>query len=28
MFARACLNCHSQIHGSNGPGTQGLHFLR
>jgi DmsE family decaheme c-type cytochrome len=28
MIARSCLNCHSQIHGSNGPSTSGLHFVR
>lgn len=27
MFARACLNCHSNIHGSNAP-TNGQFFLR
>ena len=28
MFARACLNCHSQIHGSNGPSVRGKTFVR
>jgi hypothetical protein len=28
MFARACLNCHSNIHGSNGPSARGSHWLR
>ncbi|HVO65529.1 MAG TPA: DmsE family decaheme c-type cytochrome [Syntrophales bacterium] len=28
MFARACLNCHSNIHGSMGPSTRGKHFVR
>jgi DmsE family decaheme c-type cytochrome len=28
MFARACLNCHSNIHGSNGPSTRGKTFVR
>ncbi len=28
FFARACLNCHSNIHGSNGPSTRGQFFLR
>ena len=28
MMARSCLNCHSAIHGSNGPGSRGLHFVR
>jgi len=28
MFARACLNCHSNIHGSNGPAARGSHWLR
>ncbi len=28
MFARACLNCHSTIHGSNGPSVQGRRFVR
>jgi predicted CXXCH cytochrome family protein len=28
LVARACLNCHSQIHGSNGPASRGLHFVR
>jgi DmsE family decaheme c-type cytochrome len=28
MVGRACLNCHSQIHGSNGPSSRGLHFVR
>ena len=28
MFARACLNCHSNIHGSNASATLGQRFLR
>ncbi|MEW6002276.1 MAG: DmsE family decaheme c-type cytochrome [Nitrospirota bacterium] len=28
MFARSCLNCHSNIHGSNGPSERGSHWLR
>lgn len=28
MFARACLNCHSNIHGSSGPSFQGQNFVR
>jgi len=28
MFARSCLNCHSNIHGSNGPSTRGRTFVR
>ncbi|MGZ6248750.1 MAG: DmsE family decaheme c-type cytochrome [Syntrophales bacterium] len=28
MFARGCLNCHSNIHGSMGPSTRGKHFVR
>jgi len=28
MFARSCLNCHSNIHGSNGPSARGSHWLR
>jgi DmsE family decaheme c-type cytochrome len=28
MFARACLNCHSNIHGSNGPSVRGRVFVR
>lgn len=28
MFARGCLNCHSNIHGSNGPAARGRYFLR
>jgi DmsE family decaheme c-type cytochrome len=28
LIARSCLNCHSQIHGSNGPSTRGLRFVR
>jgi len=28
MFARSCLNCHSNIHGSNGPAARGSHWLR
>jgi len=28
FIARACLNCHSQIHGSNAPGARGQFFLR
>jgi DmsE family decaheme c-type cytochrome len=28
MFARACLNCHSNIHGSNGPSARGSHWVR
>ncbi|HUN54649.1 MAG TPA: DmsE family decaheme c-type cytochrome [Smithella sp.] len=28
MFARGCLNCHSNIHGSMGPSTRGQRFVR
>jgi len=28
MMARSCLNCHTAIHGSNGPSSHGLHFVR
>lgn len=28
MFARGCLNCHTNIHGSNGPSTRGERFVR
>jgi len=28
MIAQSCLNCHSEIHGSNGPSSRGLHFVR
>jgi len=28
MFARACLNCHTNIHGSNGPSSRGRTFVR
>jgi DmsE family decaheme c-type cytochrome len=28
MFARACLNCHSTIHGSNAPSTRGRTHVR
>jgi DmsE family decaheme c-type cytochrome len=28
FFARSCLNCHTNIHGSNGPGDAGQHFIR
>ena len=28
FFARACLNCHTNIHGSNGPAERGEAFLR
>jgi len=28
FFGRSCLNCHTNIHGSNGPGDAGRHFLR
>ena len=28
MFARSCLNCHSNIHGSMGPSTRGQRFVR
>ncbi|NWF92635.1 MAG: DmsE family decaheme c-type cytochrome [Syntrophaceae bacterium] len=28
MFARSCLNCHSNIHGSNGPSARGKTFVR
>ena len=28
FFARGCLNCHSEIHGSNGPAGRGRRFLR
>ena len=28
MVGRACLNCHTNIHGSNGLGTRGIEFRR
>ena len=28
MFARSCLNCHQNIHGSNGPSVRGERFVR
>ncbi|MEW6586492.1 MAG: cytochrome c3 family protein, partial [Nitrospirota bacterium] len=28
FVARSCLNCHTNIHGSNGPAQRGSHFLR
>lgn len=28
FYGRSCLNCHSNIHGSNGPGASGQFFLR
>lgn len=28
FIARACLNCHTNIHGSNGPSKRGLRFVR
>jgi DmsE family decaheme c-type cytochrome len=28
MFARSCLNCHSEVHGSNGPSTRGNVLVR
>jgi len=28
MFARSCLNCHSNIHGSMGPSTRGTRLIR
>jgi len=28
FVARACVNCHSAIHGSNAPGNKGQYFLR
>jgi DmsE family decaheme c-type cytochrome len=28
MFARACLNCHAEIHGSSGPSTRGKTLVR
>jgi DmsE family decaheme c-type cytochrome len=28
FFARSCLNCHTNIHGSNGPGVKGKTFTR
>ena len=28
FFGRSCLNCHANIHGSNGPGARGQAFLR
>lgn len=28
FFARSCLNCHTNIHGSNGPGARGKAFTR
>jgi DmsE family decaheme c-type cytochrome len=28
FFARACLNCHNEIHGSNAPASRGRRFVR
>jgi len=28
FFARSCLNCHTNVHGSNGPGSRGKAFVR
>ncbi|PKN20460.1 MAG: cytochrome C [Deltaproteobacteria bacterium HGW-Deltaproteobacteria-6] len=28
MFARSCLNCHSEVHGSTGPSTRGKTLVR
>jgi DmsE family decaheme c-type cytochrome len=28
FYARGCLNCHSEIHGSNAPGSRGKRFVR
>ena len=28
FFARGCLNCHNEIHGSNSPGSRGRRFIR
>jgi hypothetical protein len=28
MIARGCLNCHTNIHGSNGPSVRGQYFIR
>ncbi|MFY9315705.1 MAG: DmsE family decaheme c-type cytochrome [Burkholderiales bacterium] len=28
FFARSCLNCHNEIHGSNSPGSRGRRFIR
>ena len=28
FYARSCLNCHTDIHGSNGPGSRGKAFAR
>jgi predicted CXXCH cytochrome family protein len=28
FYARSCLNCHSEIHGSNGPAGRGRRFAR
>jgi DmsE family decaheme c-type cytochrome len=28
FIARACLNCHNAVHGSNAPGSKGKFFLR
>jgi DmsE family decaheme c-type cytochrome len=28
MFARGCLNCHSEVHGSSGPSTRGKTLVR
>jgi DmsE family decaheme c-type cytochrome len=28
LIARACVNCHSQVHGSNAPGARGQFFTR
>jgi hypothetical protein len=28
LVSRACMNCHSSIHGSNAPGNRGKYFTR
>jgi DmsE family decaheme c-type cytochrome len=28
LIARACMNCHTNIHGSNGPDSRGQRFIR
>jgi DmsE family decaheme c-type cytochrome len=28
LVGRSCLNCHNNVHGSNGPGTRGMRFVR
>jgi hypothetical protein len=28
MFSRACLNCHSNVHGSNAPASRGTTHVR